>query len=55
MRNNIRIYEIKTEYIKYLCQYQKHLFMHDNGEEKHKKMAERCGFYQGKRLCGNKY
>ena len=36
MRNNIRIYEIKTEYIKYLSQYQKHLFMHDNGKEKRK-------------------
>ncbi len=30
MRDNIRIYEIKTEYIKYLSLYQKHLFMHDD-------------------------
>ena len=36
MRNNIRIYEIKTEYIKYLSQYQRHLFMHDNGKDKRK-------------------
>ncbi|MBE5928280.1 MAG: type III toxin-antitoxin system ToxN/AbiQ family toxin [Lachnospiraceae bacterium] len=26
MRNNIRIYEVKSEYIKYLSNYQKHIF-----------------------------
>lgn len=36
MRDNIRIYEIKTEYIKYLSQYQEHLFTHNNGKDKRK-------------------
>jgi len=26
MKNNIRIYEVKSEYIKYLSNYQKHIF-----------------------------
>ena len=34
MKNNIRIYEVKSEYIKYLSQYQKNLFMYDNGTER---------------------
>ncbi len=31
MRNNLRIYGIKDAYIKYLSQYQEHLFLHDGG------------------------
>ena len=36
MRNNIRIYEVKSEYIKYLGNYQKHIFAQANGKEKRK-------------------
>lgn len=36
MKNNIRIYEIKAEYIKYLSNYQKHIFSQSNGKDKRK-------------------
>ena len=36
MRNNIRIYEVKSEYIKYLSNYQKHIFTQTNGKNKRK-------------------
>ena len=31
MKNNIKIYGVKDAYIKYLSQYQAHLFLHENG------------------------
>lgn len=31
MKNNIRIYGVKDSYIKYLSQYQDHLFLHEGG------------------------
>lgn len=31
MKNNIKIYGIKDVYIKYLSQYQEHLFLHESG------------------------
>ena len=31
MKNNIKIYGVKDAYIKYLSQYQKHLFLHEGG------------------------
>ena len=31
MKNNIRIYGVKDSYIKYLSQYQEHLFLHERG------------------------
>ena len=31
MRDNLRIYGVKDEYVKYLSQYQAHLFAHDGG------------------------
>ncbi len=31
MKDNIRIYGVKDSYIKYLSQYQKHLFLHEDG------------------------
>ena len=36
MKTNIRIYEIKNEYIKYLCKYQKHIFAQTEGKDKRK-------------------
>lgn len=36
MRNNIRIYEVKSEYIKYLSNYQKHIFAQSDGKDKRK-------------------
>ena len=32
MKNNIRIYEVKSAYINYLSHYQKHIFAHTNGK-----------------------
>ena len=32
MKNNIRIYEIKSEYIKYLSNYQEHIFDQADGK-----------------------
>lgn len=31
MKNNIKIYGVKDAYIKYLSQYQEHLFLHESG------------------------
>lgn len=31
MKNNIKIYDVKDAYIKYLSQYQEHLFLHEGG------------------------
>ena len=31
MKNNIKIYGVKDSYIKYLSQYQEHLFLHEGG------------------------
>lgn len=31
MKNNIKIYGVKDAYIKYLSQYQEHLFLHEGG------------------------
>ena len=36
MRNNIRIYEVKSEYIKYLNNYQKHIFTQAQEKDKRK-------------------
>lgn len=36
MKNNIRIYEVKTEYVKYLSNYQKHIFSQADGKDKRK-------------------
>lgn len=36
MKNNIRIYEVKSEYINYLSHYQKHIFAHTNGKDNRK-------------------
>ena len=36
MRSNIRIYEVKSEYIKYLGNYQKHIFTQTDGKNKRK-------------------
>lgn len=36
MNRNIRIYEIKSEYVKYLGNYQKHIFSQSNGKERRK-------------------
>ena len=36
MNKNIRIYEIKSEYVKYLGNYQKHIFSQSNGKERRK-------------------
>ncbi|MBQ8166956.1 MAG: type III toxin-antitoxin system ToxN/AbiQ family toxin [Lachnospiraceae bacterium] len=36
MKNNLRIYEIKTEYIKYLSNHQEHIFSQSAGKEKRK-------------------
>lgn len=36
MRNNIKIYEVKSEYIKYLSNYQKHIFTQTEGKDKRK-------------------
>lgn len=35
MKNNIKIYGVKDAYIKYLSQYQEHLFLHE-GDKKNK-------------------
>lgn len=34
MRDSIRIYEVKSEYIKYLGNYQKHIFAQTEGKDK---------------------
>ena len=39
MRKNIRIYEVKSEYIKYLSNYQKHIFAQSDGKDKRKYMG----------------
>lgn len=31
MKNNIKIYGVKDAYIRYLSQYQEHLFLHEGG------------------------
>ena len=36
MRNSIRIYEVKSEYIQYLGIYQKHIFSQNEGKERRK-------------------
>ena len=36
MKNNIRIYEVKSAYIKYLSNYQKHIFAQNDGKDKRK-------------------
>jgi len=36
MKKNIRIYEVKSEYIKYLSTYQKHIFAQAEGKDKRK-------------------
>lgn len=36
MRNAIRIYEVKSEYIKYLGNYQKHIFAQTDGKDRRK-------------------
>ena len=36
MKRHIRIYEIRSEYIKYLGNYQKHIFHQSNGKERRK-------------------
>lgn len=36
MRDSIRIYEVKSEYIKYLGNYQKHIFAQTEGKDKRK-------------------
>ena len=36
MKKRLRIYEIKNEYIKYLSNYQEHLFLHTNEKGKRK-------------------
>lgn len=36
IKNNIRIYEINSEYIKYLSNYQKHIFAQTEGKDKRK-------------------
>ena len=36
MRNNIRLYEVKSEYIKYLSNYQKHIFAQADGKDNRK-------------------
>ena len=36
MKKQLRIYEIKNEYIKYLSNYQEHLFLHTNEKGKRK-------------------
>ena len=40
MRNNIRIYEVKSEYIKYLNNYQKHIFTQAQEKNRIRKNAE---------------
>ena len=49
MRNNIRIYEVKSEYIKYLSNYQKHIFAQTDGKDKRKYISI---VFEGK---GSKY
>ena len=36
MKSNLRIYEVKSEYIKYLSNYQKHIFSQTEGKDKRK-------------------
>ena len=36
MKNNIKIFEVKNEYIKYLSNYQKHIFAQTDGKDKRK-------------------
>ncbi len=36
MKNNIRIYGVKDSYVKYLSQYQEHLFLHEGGSSRRK-------------------
>jgi len=36
MKKNLRIYEVKSEYIKYLSNYQKHIFAQSEGKDKRK-------------------
>lgn len=36
MKNNIRIYEVKSAYINYLSHYQKHIFSHTDGKDNRK-------------------
>ncbi len=36
MKNNIRIYEVKSEYIKYLSNYQTHIFSQTDGKNQRK-------------------
>ena len=36
MKSNLRIYEVKSDYVKYLSNYQKHIFSHAEGKEKRK-------------------
>jgi len=45
MKNNLRTYEVKTEYIKRLSNYQNHIFFQFDGKDKRKyvDMGERIG------------
>lgn len=36
MRNNLKIYEVKSEYIRYLNSYQKHIFAQTDGKDRRK-------------------
>lgn len=36
MKDNIKIYGVKDSYIKYLSQYQEHLFLHEGGSSRRK-------------------
>ena len=36
MKDNIRIYKVKSEYIKYLSMYQKHIFIQDAEKDNRK-------------------
>lgn len=36
MENTIRIYKVKSEYINYLSNYQKHIFVQTEGKDKRK-------------------
>ena len=36
MKSNLRIYEVKSEYVKYLSNYQEHIFSQADGKEKRK-------------------
>ncbi len=36
MKDKIRIYEVKSEYIKYLSNYQSHIYLHNEGKNKRK-------------------